>query len=94
MELQSYTEGMQWLRESAKHGNTHAEALHRHVYRALREEPISASLSLIRGLAMMIESQGEEQYQQMDWTDSRAKEDPNCKKYAIGYRYSGPKLRM
>ena len=91
---QNYKEGMEWLRESAKHGNTHAEALHRHVYRALREELISASLLLIRGLAMMMESQGEEQYQQVDWTDSRAKEETNRKKYAIGYRYSGPKLRM
>lgn len=91
---QNYKEGMQWLRESAKHGNTHAETLRRHVYRALREELISASLSLIRGLAMMIESQGEEQYQQIDWTDSRAKEETNRKKYAIGYGYSGPKLRM
>lgn len=91
---QNYAEGMQWLRESAKHGNTHAEALHRHVYRALREELISASLSLIRSLAMMIKSQGTEEYQQVDWTDSRAKEETNRKKYAIGYRYGGPKMRM
>lgn len=58
----------------------------------LQAELISTTLSLIRSLAIMLEYHGEEQYQQLESTDSRAKEETNRKKYAIGY--GGPKMRM
>lgn len=59
---------------------------------ALQAELISATLSLIRSLARMLAYQGEEQYQQLESTDSRSKEETKRKKYAIGY--GGPKMRM
>jgi len=91
---QNYEQGLDWLRKSAEHGNEYAPALHRQVQQQLRDEMIPVVLSLIRSLAGMLESQGEEEYPLIDATDSRAREETRRKKYAIGYGYSGPKLRM
>ena len=62
------------------------------VQQPLQAELISTTLSLIRHLARMLTHHGEELYRQLDSTDSRAKEETNRKKYAIGY--GGPKMRM
>ena len=82
---QNYLQGLDWLKKSAEHGNAYAENLYRKVNQQFRQQLISASLSLLRGLAMMLARRGEEQYQSVDWTDSRLKEEMDQKKYATGF---------
>jgi TPR repeat protein len=81
----NYLQGLDWLKKSAEHGNAYAENLYRKVNQQFRQQLISASLSLLRGLAMMLARRGEEQYQSVDWTDSRLKEEMDQKKYATGF---------
>ena len=82
---QNYLQGLDWLKKSAEHGNAYAENLYRKVNQQFRQQLISAPLSLLRGLAMMLARRGEEQYQSVDWTDSRLKEEMDQKKYATGF---------
>ena len=82
---QNYLQGLDWLKKSAEHGNAHAENLYRKVNQQFRQQLISASLSLLRSLAMMLARRGEEQYQSVDWTDSRLREEMDQKKYATGF---------
>ena len=82
---QDYIQGLDWLKKSSEHGNTYAEKLYRNVNQQLRRQLISASLSLLRSLAMMLARRGEEQYQSVDWTDSRLREEMDQKKYATGF---------
>ena len=82
---QNYLQGLEWLKKSAEHGNAYAEKLYRNINQQFRQQLISASLSLLRGLAMMLARRGEEQYQSVDWTDSRLKEEMDQKKYATGF---------
>ena len=80
-----YLQGLDWLKKSSEHGNAYAEKLYRNVNQQFRQQLISASLSLLRSLAGMLESRGEEAYLSIDTTDSRLKEEMDQKKYAIGY---------
>ena len=80
-----YLQGLDWLKKSSEHGNAYAEKLYKNVNQQLRRQLISASLSLLRSLAMMLARRGEEQYQSVDWTDSRLKEEMDQKKYATGF---------
>ena len=82
---QDYIQGLDWLKKSTEHGNTYAENLYKKVNQQFRQQLISASLSLLRGLAMMLARRGEEQYQSVDWTDSRLREEMDQKKYATGF---------
>ena len=82
---QNYLQGLDWLKKSAEHGNAYAENLYRKVNQQFRQQLISAPLSLLRGLAMMLARRGEEQYQSVDWTDSRLREEMDQKKYATGF---------
>ena len=82
---QNYLQGLDWLKKSAEHGNSYAENLYRKVNQQFRQHLIYASLSLLRGLAIMLARRGEEQYQSVDWTDSRLKEEMDQKKYATGF---------
>ena len=82
---QNYLQGLDWLKKATEHGNAYAENLYKNINRQFRQQLISASLSLLRGLAMMLANRGEEQYQSVDWTDSRLREEMDQKQYATGF---------
>lgn len=78
--------GMEWLKSSAEHGNSHATVLLRHVQDDLSTMTLKLSFGLLQGLAEMIETRAEAQYEHRRHIDSKLKRQINEKKQRLGQR--------
>ena len=81
--------GMEWLKESASHGNEYASALLEKVQNHIHRQTTSAVFGLFRGLAGMIQSSANNFIRRRNSIDRKQRQKIEEKKQALGQRSSG-----
>ena len=78
--------GTEWLKSSADHGNPHATPLLQHVQEQTQTMAVQGAFGLLKGLARMIRSEGEQVYHHKYHVESKLMQQIREKKQALGIR--------
>ena len=81
--------GIEWLKESASHGNEYASALLEKVQNHIHRQTTSAVFGLFRGLAGMIQTSANSFIRRRNSIDRKQRQKIEEKKQALGQRSSG-----
>ena len=86
---QNWEVGMEWLKESASHGNEYAAQLLEKVQQHVHRQTTSAVLGLFQGLAGMIQTSANNFIRRRNSIDRKQRQKIEEKKQAHGQRSSG-----
>lgn len=78
--------GTAWLKSAADHGNPHAVPLLQYVQEQTQAMAIQGTFGLLKGLARMIRSEGEQEYHYKHHAESKLMQQIREKKQALGIR--------
>ena len=76
--------GTEWLKSAADHGNPHATPLLRYVQEQTQAMAVQGAFGLLKGLARMIRSEGEQEYHYKHHVESKLMQQIREKKQALG----------
>ena len=78
--------GIAWLQSAADHGNPHAPPLLQYVQEQTQAVALQGAFGILKGLARMIRSEGEQEYHYKNHVESKLMEQIREKKQALGIR--------
>jgi hypothetical protein len=78
--------GTAWLKAAADHGNPYAPPLLQYVQEQTQDMVVKGAFSLLKGLARMIRSEGEQEYHYKHHVESKLMQKIQEKKQALGIR--------
>ena len=78
--------GVSWLQSAADHGNPHVPPLLQYVQEQTQDMAIQGAFGLLKGLARMIRSEGEQEYHYKYHVESKLMQQIREKKQALGIR--------
>ena len=78
--------GVVWLQSAADYGNPHAAPLLRYVQEQSQAMAVQGAFGLLKGLARMIRSEGEQEYHYKNHVESKLIQQIREKKQALGIR--------
>ena len=78
--------GTAWLQSAADHGNPHAAPLLQYVQEQTQAMAVQGAFGLLKGLARMIRSEGEQEYHYKNHVESKLLQRIQEKKQALGIR--------
>ena len=78
--------GTEWLKSAADHGNPQAAPLLQYVQEQIQAIAVQGAFGLLKGLARMIRSEGEQEYHYKNHVESKLMQQIREKKQALGIR--------
>ena len=78
--------GTEWLKSAVDHGNLHAAPLLQYVQEQTETLAVQGAFGLLKGLARMIRSEGEQEYHYKYHVESKLQQQIREKKQALGIR--------
>ena len=78
--------GVVWLQSAANHGNPHAAPLLQYVQEQTQAVALQGAFGLLKNLARMIRSEGEQEYHYKHHVESKLMQQIREKKQALGIR--------
>ena len=83
---QNLETGTVWLQSAADHGNPHAAPLLQYVQEQTQAVALQGAFSLLKNLARMIRSEGEQEYHYKHHVESKLMQQIREKKQSLGIR--------
>ena len=78
--------GVAWLQSAANHGNPHAAPLLQYAQEQTQEVAVQGAFGLLKSLARMIRSEGEQEYHYKHHVESKLMQKIQEKKQVLGIR--------